>query len=563
MKQYFNISLIIPILICCAKVSKEKTETDIIPNIILIMVDDMGFSDLGCYGGEIETPNIDGMAANGIRFSQFYNGARCCPTRASLLTGLYAHQAGVGHMADKDYGYPGYAGDLSVNAVTIAEALQSSGYMTAMVGKWHVTKHTKEGQPDYNHPSKRGFDHFYGTIPGHGSLWDPFGLKDGDEFIKPEGDFYYTEAITDHAVEYIQEATNEKNPFFLYVAYTAPHYPLHARQKVIDKYEGRFSDGWDKIRENRFQRLINLGIIDSLSQLPPRDEQSIPWEDEPEKEWQQNRMETFAAMVDHVDQGVGDILNELKQLGQLDNTLIMFLSDNGGSAEGHRDGLIERWGKPWTSSLIPEYTRHGKKVRAGDFPDLNLGPDSTYGSYGVRWANVSNAPFRLHKSWLHEGGIATPFIVFWPAGLKEKNTIRHEPAHIIDIMPTCLKISGTTYPESYKGNEIIKAQGKNIFDVLENPTHEERALFWEHEGNRAIRKGKWKLVSEYPGTWSTVRAYEKKGEWELYNMKIDRTEMDDLSGQYPELVEVLSKEWQQWADRSMVLPWEKVVTGDY
>ena len=349
----------------------------------------------------------------------------------------------------------------------------------------------------------------------------------------------------------------------MYVAYTAPHYPLHARQKVIDKYKGRFTEGWDKIRENRFQRLINMGMIDSLSQLPPRDEQSILWEDEPEKEWQQNRMETFAAMVDHVDQGVGDILNELKQVGQLDNTLIMFLSDNGGSAEGHRDGLIERWGKPWTSSLIPEYTRGGKKVRAGDFPDLELGSDSTYGSYGVKWANVSNAPFRLHKSWLHEGGIATPLIVFWPAGIKEKNTIRHELVHIIDIMPTCLKISGTTYPESYKGKEIIPAQGKNIFDVLENPTNEERTLFWEHEGNRAIRKGKWKLVSEYPGTWSTVRAYEKKGEWELYNMEIDRTEMNDLSGQYPELVEVLSKEWQQWADRSMVISWDKLIEGDY
>jgi len=562
MKHCIYLLLVLPI--SCQQVANKEVNTDRPPNIVLILVDDMGFSDLGCYGGEIETPNIDWMAANGIRFSQFYNGGRCCPTRASLLTGLYAHQTGVGYMADKDYGHPGYTGDLSLNAVTVAEALKESGYMTAMVGKWHVTKYTKEGQPDHNHPTKRGFDWFYGTIPGHGSLWDPFGLKDGDKFIQAEGDYYYTEAITEHAVNYIQEANKKKNPLFLYVAYTAPHYPLHARKKVIEKYKGRFAAGWDKIRANRHKRLIEMGIIDSGSELPPRDEQSIPWEDEPDKEWQQNRMETFAAMIDHVDQGVGDILKELKRVGQLDDTLILFFSDNGGSAEGHRDGLIERWGKPWTSDLIPEYTRAGKKVRAGDFPELNIGPDSTYGSYGVRWANVSNAPFRLHKSWLHEGGIATPLIVFWPEGIKEKNTIRHELTHIIDIMPTCLQVSGEAYPETYKGYEIIPVQGKSIFDVLKDSSlNKERTLFWEHEGNRAIRRGKWKLVSEYPGTWSTVRAYEKKGRWELYNMETDRTEMNDLVGQYPELVKSLSKEWQQWADKSMVEPWEKVLTGNY
>lgn len=550
---------------CTSKTGhKNNAEVAGKPNIILIMVDDLGFSDLGCYGGEIETPNIDGMAKNGIRFSQFYNGARCCPSRASLLTGLYAQQAGVGHMIE-DKGYPGYSGDLSTNAVTIAEVLKEAGYMTSMAGKWHVTKYTKEGQSEDNHPTKRGFDRFYGTIPGHGSLWDPYGLKDGDNFIKAEGkDYYYTEAITAHAIENIQEANDKNIPFFLYVAYTAPHYPLHARQEIIDKYKGRFADGWDKLRYNRYQKLIEEGLIDSHSQLSPRDEQSIPWEEEPQKEWQQNRMETYAAMVDHVDQGVGDILNKLRQLGQLDNTLVMFFSDNGGSAEGHRDGLIERWGTPWADSLIPEYTREGKKVRAGDFPDLKLGPDYTYGSYGVRWANVSNTPFRQHKSWVHEGGISSPLILFWPNGFQERNTIRHDILHIIDIMPTCLEISGAQYPESFKGNEIIPFQGESILTSIQNRKDDgDRTLFWEHEGNRAIRKGKWKLVSEYPGTWSTVRAYKKKGEWELYNMEIDRTEMNDLSGQQPDLVKELSKEWQQWANRSRVIPWDSIQKSNY
>jgi len=539
----------------------QNVETQKPPNVILIVTDDLGYSDLGFYGSKIETPNIDALAENGVAFSQFYNGARCCPSRASLLTGLYAHQAGIGHMTE-DRGVQTYSGDLSKNATTIAEVLKNAGYFTAMTGKWHVTKNTKAGATKDNWPMQRGFDRFYGTLPGHGSLYDPAGLVDGNKMIKADGDFYYTEKITSKSQEYICEAVQQDKPFFMYVAHPAPHYPLHARPEVISKYKGKFSEGWDDLRTQRYKNLLKKGIVKPEWKLPERDEQSIPWKDEPEKEFQENRMEVFAAMIDHVDQGVGEIIKTLKETGQFENTVIFFLSDNGGSAEGHRDGKIERWGTPWKSSLIPDSTRDGRKVITGDFPCLPLGGPETYGSYGVRWANVSNAPFRLHKSWLHEGGISTPFIMHWPDGLQHKG-ITHQVGHIIDLMPTITNLTGAKYPELFKGNKIPQQEGKDLLELLNKKEIQSRTLYWEHEGNRAIRQGKWKLVSEFPGTWSSVRKYENEGHWELYDMKKDRTEQNNLAADFPEKLKELESLWNNWADRIGVVSWENLVDENY
>lgn len=553
---FFSWMVLIPSLLLLTNCDQKRSRpaADERPNIVLIMLDDMGYSDLACYGGEIKTPNIDQLAAEGLMFTQFYNAARCCPTRASLLTGLYPHQAGIGHMT-VDLGQEGYRGDLNKNSVTIAEVLGKAGYQTMMVGKWHVTKSIETGQPNDNLPLQRGFSRFYGTLPGSGSFWQPFGLMEGNDFVEPQGDFYYTEAIASHAVKYINEASGKDSPFFLYAAFTAPHYPLHARPEAIEKYAGVFSEGWDTLRRKRYERLVASGIVKPQWALPPRDEQSIPWEEEPNKAWQQNRMEVYAAMIDQADQGIGQIISALQEKGELENTLILLFSDNGGSAEGHLFGKIERTGIPWKSKLIPTFTKDSVRVTAGDFPGLNLGPDSTYGSYGVRWANVSNTPFRLHKSWVHEGGIATPFIAHWPKGIKAKMEARHQPAHVIDIMPTCVELAGADYPEELDGSSITPMQGKSLLPIFNDTENRERTLFWEHEGNRAIRKGKWKLVSEYPGSWKTIRPYPKSGAWELYDMEADRTEMNGLSERYPSLVKSLAKEWEEWAEKCNVLPW--------
>lgn len=524
-------------------------------NIILIVADDLGYSEIGCYGGEIQTPNLDWLAGNGLRFTQFYNAARCCPTRASLLTGLYPHQAGIGHMTE-DKGYPAYSGELSTGSKTIAEVLKESGYLTCMAGKWHVTQNTGPTDPDRNRPLDRGFDQFYGTLPGHGSYWDPAGLMKDNQFIEPEGDFYYTEAISDYACLFIKDAVKKNKPFFLYVAYTAPHYPLHAREEVIRKYKETYACGWDEVRDKRYRKLIDLGLIDPEWNLSHRDQMCYPWEQDTVKEWQANRMAVYAAMVDHMDQGIGRIIRELEAAGKLENSIILFLSDNGGSAEGHLYNTVERLGIPWKSSLIPESTKDGIKVKAGDWPGEPPGGPETYGSYGPGWANVSNTPFRLFKSWVHEGGISTPFIIHWPAGIKVKNGIRHQVCHIIDILPTILDITGSTYPEIFNGSETSPLVGKSLVPFFNADTTDKRTLFWEHKGNKAIRKGKWKLVMEYTGEWNRKGALI--GTWELYNMETDRTETKNLADQYPDLVQELEKEWNVWADKCGVIAWDRM-----
>jgi len=516
------------------------------PNILLIVADDLGFSDLGSYGGEIDTPNIDSLAREGIKFSQFYNGARCVPTRASLLTGRYAHEVGLGHM-NYDAFEPGYRGNLSSQEPTVAEALKALGYQTFMAGKWHLASNTKDQSAAWSWPRQRGFDTFFGTLPGHGSQYSPAGLMRDDDFISPHAEFFYTDEISSNAVEYIRSARVDEEPFFLYVAYTAPHYPLHARPETIQKYEESFDSGWDELRERRYERMRAMELVNS--DLPPRDEASIPWDQEENKAWQVQRMQVYAAMVDEMDQGIGRILNAIRESGVEDNTLVVFLSDNGASAEGHLNNTIERKGTPWVSGVIPTFAPDGEPVIPGDIPGLALGPATTYGSYGLRWASLSNTPFRRHKSWVHEGGIATPFIARWPAAIGAGGATG-EIGHIIDLMPTFLAAAGDPAIENYPGMSLLP--------VLRGGELPDRALFWEHEGNRAVRHGKWKLVSEFPGTWSSFYDYESQGKWELYDMTVDRSEQNDLSGKFPEIVNELAGEYSSWAGESQVVSWDQL-----
>ena len=524
------------------------------PNILIIMADDMGFSDLGCYGGEVLTPNLDRLAQNGLRFTNFYNAARCCPSRASLLTGLYPHQTGLGYMTSVDYHLPGYRADLNEQCVTIAEVLKSEGYHTYMSGKWHVTHSLFEGGPSHTWPLQRGFDRFYGTLIAAGSYWDPITLMRDNEHIEPEGDFYYTEAISENAADFIRES-EPGEPFFLYTAYTAPHWPIHARQEVIEDYAGRFSAGWEQLRLERYERMLEMGILDASWTLSPGDTaKSGNWEESSHKEWEQRRMEVYAAMIDHIDQGVGQILNALEEKEELENTLIFFLSDNGGEDLEHRNGEIGNSGRPWNIMVyVPLKTRDGREVIAGDIPGIMPGPDDTYQGYG-QWANLSNTPFRKYKTYVHEGGISTPFIVHWPEGIAARNEWREQTAHIIDLMPTCLEVAGAAYPSAFKGHSIKPVEGKSLLPVFKNMDSRHEALFWEHEGNRAVRKGKWKLVSEYPGNW------------ELYDMEKDRTELNDLSADHPERVLELEALYHAWAEKCHVLPWseleiQKIPTG--
>jgi len=532
------------------------------PNIILIMSDDMGYSDIGCYGSEINTPVLDKLAENGLRFTQFYNTARCCPTRASLMTGLYPHQAGVGHMMN-DRGVDGYRGDLNRNCVTIAEALKPAGYSCYMSGKWHVTKKIKpSGDPDkHNWPRQRGYDRFYGTIHGAGSFYDPNTLTRDNTYISPAADpeykpevFFYTDAISDHAVRFIKEH-KEDNPFFIYVAYTAAHWPMHALPHDIAKYKGKYDAGFGPIRKARYEKMKKLGVIEDRWKLSPQAEQ---WEKVKNKPWEARNMEVYAAMVDNMDQGIDKIVDALKEKGRLDNTLICFFQDNGGCAEGmgRRGKGKQRDDKPGTpmdpkafqTGMIPKKTRDGWPMRMGE--GVMAGPADTYIGYGRGWANVSNTPFKEYKHWVHEGGISTPLIVHWPAKIKDKGKLRHTPSHLIDMMATCVDVGGAKYPEEYKGRKIKPMEGKSLVPVFENDKLEERTIFWEHERNCAIRIGKWKLVGK--GVLTADGVNEKK--WELYDIETDRSELNNLASKEPGRVNEMSKKFLEYANRANVLP---------
>ncbi|MEZ6131688.1 MAG: arylsulfatase [Planctomycetaceae bacterium] len=492
------------------------------PNIIVIMVDDMGFSDLG-YGSEIPTPHLDALAKDGVRFSQFYNTGRCCPTRASLLTGLYSHQAGIGWMTD-DQGTPGYAGRLNNRCVTIAEVLSQAGYFTAMTGKWHV------GANHDVHPWNRGFERSLNLPAGGLHFSNQTGPKgdtklylNGQEVSRDAAQFsppwYGADLWTDRGIRFIDEAIAEDKPFFWYLAHTAPHFPCMAPEATIAKYRGRFMKGWDKLREERYARQIEAGLIDPDWKLEPRPEEIPAWDSlsPAEQKRYDDMMAIYAAMIDEIDRNIGKLTAALRKRQQLDNTLILFLSDNGGNAEAGISGKYE-----------------------GEHP----GDPHSNVFIGRCWAHLNNTPFRKYKHYNHEGGIASPLIAHWPASIKPRTDWITTPTHLIDIMATCVDLADATYPERYNGNAIIPAQGQCLKPLLTGSgTFADRPLFWEHEGNAAIRVGDRKLVR-----------LGLNGDWELFDMAADRTEQHNLATTHTDEVAALSRQWTEWAKRSNVLP---------
>jgi arylsulfatase len=514
------------------------------PNIVLILADDMGYSDIGCFGSEIQTPNIDKLAAEGLTMTGMYNAARCCPSRASLITGLYPHQAGVGDMLQND-NLQAYQTRLNNQCVTLAEVLSTAGYQCFISGKWHL------GNEPEGWPMKRGFHRQY---PSNGTTAHYFGIVKGRDLViedtlrQPTGEWikagqmeyqlfknddgsqwYFTDAITDRAINYIAELrkTDAEKPFFLYLPFTAPHWPLHAFEEDIQKYQEKYLGGWDSLREERYKSMIELGIISPEWKLSERNPMSKDWNalDDSTKQYYDRLMAVYAAMIDRMDQNIGKLLASLEKTGDKDNTIILFLSDNGGCHEPiHR-------GKP------------------GALPGT---PDS-YDGYEYSWANASNTPFSWFKHWTHEGGSSTPFIAWYPkmidAGRKDT-----QAAHIIDIMPTLAELAGADYPKTFKGNEIVPAEGKSLVPLFRDASAkiDHETLFWEHEGNRAVRKGDWKLVSRFD--------YQNRTElpWELYNIKTDRSETENKIQDNPEMAVELEKLYFDWAKRVQVVPYAEL-----
>ncbi len=519
--------LILPVvLVNCtaAKTTKEKR-----PNVVLIMVDDMGYSDIGCYGSEIPTPHIDELAFEGLRFSQFYNQARCCPTRASLMTGLFPHQTGIGQMTNSpkgdtynSWGTEGYIGYLNRNCVTIAEVLKETGYHTYMTGKWHLGYHQQD-----RWPMQRGFEKFYGSIAGATSYFRPQGKRPvtlmNEHLPAPDSAYYTTDAFTDYALQFIEEQEDDK-PYFLYLAYTAPHWPLHAKEEDIEKFVGKYMHGWDEVRANRLAKQKELGLWDDEMTLSARDERVRPWSEvsEEQKVRSDYRMAIYAAQVHCVDYNVGRVIDLLEQRGELDNTLIMFLSDNGGCAE--------------------MYDEFGSK------PDSMINNANYSGavSYGIGWANASNTPFRDYKVKTYEGGISTPFIAHWPEKIKtQKGKITPNKNYLIDVMPTILEAAGANYPEVYHGgNTIHPLEGISMLPLLKGEkAQHHKFMFWEHQNNCSARYQNWKGYK---------RLSDKN--WELYDLSTDRAEQHNVAAQNPEVVKQLDAQWQEWANTHKVLP---------
>ncbi|MQA81293.1 MAG: sulfatase-like hydrolase/transferase [Streptosporangiales bacterium] len=508
----------------------------------------MGFSDIGCYGGEIDTPNLDRLARAGTRLTQFYNSPRCTPSRASLMTGLHPHQVGVG-ILNFDDTPDGYPGNLSERCVTAAEALGAAGYGTYLSGKWHLASDMENPNPAW--PARRGFDRVYGTLEGAGSFYQPRTLVRDERNVEEEAldpEFFYTDAISDNACGFVADHHERRgdDPLFLYLAYTAPHWPLHAHEDDIARYRGRFDEGWDVLRRKRLDRLVNEGILDEAWPLSDRDPRVEAWDDTADKEWQARRMEVYAAQVTRMDAGIGRVLDTLDRLGRLDNTLFVFLSDNGGCAEEMPPESV----KEFVTSFVPmhEHTRAGVPVVPGNTSEVMPGPEHTYASYGRGWANLSNAPFREYKHWVHEGGIATPFLVHWPAGLGQPRRLCHTPYQLVDVLPTLLDVAGAAYPSERAGELVPQAEGRSMLPALRGEDVDgERPLFWEHEGNAGVRQGRWKVL----------RKHAK--DWELYDVAADRTELHDLAAEHPGRVASMTTAYEGWAERCGVIPREQVL----
>ncbi len=505
------------------------------PNIVLIMADDMGYSDIGCYGGEIPTPHIDRLADNGIRFTQFYNTARCSQTRAALLTGLYQHQTGMGVLSEtpKEEIFPesqayGYRRSLNYNCVTIAEVLREAGYRTYLGGKWHLGYH---GQHKW--PNQRGFEKFYGSIAGATSYFRPSGLRSvslNNDILPPptDPDYYTTDAFTDYLIKFIEEQDDD-TPFFGYLAFTAPHWPLHAREEDIRKFVGKYLDGWDALRAERWQRQLAMGVVKPEWGLSQRDDGARSWNmlTDQQKNELDYRMAVYAAMVHRMDYNIGKLLDFLEKRGELENTLIFFLSDNGGCAEPYED------------------------LGGGNFENIN---DPSKGgaakdngsSYGTGWANASNTPFRRYKTRLHEGGIATPLIIHWPSGMEaEPGSLTDAPGFVADVMPTILDATGAKYPKTYhNGSKIHPLRSASLMPVIKTGTREQPAwMYWEHYGDRAVRHADWKALFN-----------KITKQWELYDLASDRTESINLAEEKPELLATMIEKWETWASTNHVLP---------
>ncbi|MCC9066104.1 arylsulfatase [Flavobacterium piscisymbiosum] len=497
------------------------------PNIIVILADDLGFSDIGAFGSEIKTPNLDKLAKNGLIIKQFYNAGRCCPSRASLLTGLYPHQAGVGDMV-QDKGFPTYQGYLNDHCITIGQALKQAGYNTIVSGKWHV------GLVPSAWAVNRGFDDSF-TLQNNGSSYfnsEPLyndgrkvTFRKGDkEIIRKDTSTYLTQEITNFALSSLEKQRNQQKPFFLYVAYNAPHWPIQALPEDIAKYKGKYLEGWDKLRASRFKKLKEQGIIDKNWDLSNRFEKVPDWEklSVEEKDKWDTRMAIYAAMIDRMDAGIGEILQKVKSLGEEDNTIVLFLSDNGGSADD-----VKNWNYVTQKNGTP-------------------GSVASIDSYESPWGNVSNTPFQLFKKNTHEGGIASPFIAYYPKHIKA-GTVSNRVSHLIDIFPTFLEYAGFQYPDSFQGKKLTPLEGislKKEFEGQQSDAHE--ALFWEHEGSKAVRKGQWKAVAE------------NNQPWELYNLATDRTETKNVAKSEPKLLQNLIELHQQWSAKVGVQDWNKI-----
>lgn len=526
MKRIILITLASFLLFQCHEINNHKSKK---PNIILIMADDMGFSDLGFMGSGIETPNLDKLASNGLVFNQFYNTGRCCPTRASLLTGLYAHKSGLGWMTASNQGKPGYQGEINEHSATLAQVLKTAGYKNYVTGKWHVVydPYMNQDSTKYNWPLQRGFDKYFGMLQGGGGYYDIKTLTQDNTRIKPPKDFYITEGINESSVNYLNEhfKTQSDSPFFMYVAHYAPHRPLHARKELIAKYKGKFMQGWDYFRNNRLSTMKQLGLIDPNGVISKRDSKVPNWESlsPKEKEVWDELMAVYAAQIDHMDQGVGQIIEVLKQNNELDNTLILFLSDNGGN------GFSQ--GGEFNTDILED-----------------LGGQNSAQSYRVNWANMSNTPFRKYKMYNHEGGIATPLIVHWPKGISTTTKVTQQQGHVIDIMPTLIEVSGAKYPKKINNISIYPAQGSSFLKALKGEETSRAPMFFEHNGNRAVIKGNWKLVSEGIQKPPYTKA------WELYDLSQDRAEAHNLIDKNTEKTKTLENLWNSWAEDNNVLP---------
>jgi arylsulfatase A-like enzyme len=513
------------------------------PNFVVILLDDLGYSDLGCYGGEIRTPNIDRLAAGGLRFTRFYNAARCCPTRAALLTGLYPHQVGLARNGRS----------LTRDGATIAELLRAGGYQTAMVGKWHLSETAPldgkaagarhlawlNHQADHDrafasldsYPVNRGFDRFYGTIWGVVDYFDPFSLVEGTTPVRDvPRDFYYTDAITEESVASIRAMAREDRPFFLYVAHCAPHWPLHARPEDVERYRETYRRGWHALREARYRRQVEMGLIDPATHpLPALMGRGPDWDalDAAARDHQSALMAVHAAMVDRVDQGVGDIVRALEDAKCLEDTVIVVLADNGASPERYTDPGFDR----------PSQTRDGRAIRyTGRF---DPGAETTWGYIGAYWANAANTPYRYWKAESFEGGCHTPMIVHWPKGLAHRpGSSTAQVGHVIDLSPTFLELAGVAYPRRYAGHDLRPLEGRSLAPILGGrPGADRPAVFFEHEGGRAVLAGDWKLVARAGGNW------------ELYHLAEDATETRNLADRRPERVAELVRMWRAWAGR--------------